>query len=417
MSSQSHAPQDQSAVSLDTDATTTSAPSTATAGPANSDLAADLGLGGVLGPITDMLGDVWDWLWGNDEDQQSTDQQSPDQDGPTCTPPIDATPPALTDVEGVNAADVRATYANNPRAQAALDALTGDANFSSLTPAQQGGIIQRFQEAPNAATTQYLQGLAAYHTSDDPCGTGQATYEDALRADSGTFTSNGTAYTIRDGQLINAEGNVAGDVRTDGTYRMTGATDWSNYYDDHHTAISMTEGTGADQQDLLTLHDADPNSALQDDNVNDTFSGMATQTLRDVRREGMDMRVGNTYRSIAQQDRLYAQGRTAPGGRVTNAPGGSSWHNYGVASDIVFNDANGNQSWPETGDYRQLWTRYGELAEGNGLEWGGRWNNPDRPHVEYHPGYTASNASTLRNTTNRGGLEAAWDQMGIGEQP
>ena len=40
-------------------------------------------------------------------------------------------------------------------------------------------------------------------------------------------------------------------------------------------------------------------------------------------------------RTIAEQNSLYAQGRTAPGNIVTNAQGGSSAHNFGLAVDMV----------------------------------------------------------------------------------
>ncbi|CAJ0596443.1 unnamed protein product [Cylicocyclus nassatus] len=39
-------------------------------------------------------------------------------------------------------------------------------------------------------------------------------------------------------------------------------------------------------------------------------------------------------RTIAEQDALYAQGRTKPGAKVTNARGGSSMHNYAIAIDL-----------------------------------------------------------------------------------
>lgn len=380
-----------------------------------------LAAAGLLSPITDWISDVWGWLWGGDETTEKAPEKQPEtpvNEDPTCQTADGITPPDLTTAEGVNAADVRTSYANNPRAQAALDALTADPNFAGLSAEQQGGLIQRFQEAPNAATTEYLKGLAAYHRSDDPCGAGLAAYEDALKADGGTFTANGTTYTIQNGQLMDADGNVAGDIRTDGTYKLSGDEERRSYYDDIHTRVQMTEGEGKDKKTLLDLHDADPNSELTKDGVNDTFAGMATSTLQDVRREGMDMRIDNAYRSIADQDALYAKGRTAPGNKVTNAKGGQSWHNYGVAADIVFCDSKGNKSWPETGDYAKLWSRYGELAEANGLEWGGSWTSfKDRPHIEYHPGLTASDASTLKDeATGPGGLEAAWDAMGIGEQ-
>ena len=40
-------------------------------------------------------------------------------------------------------------------------------------------------------------------------------------------------------------------------------------------------------------------------------------------------------RTFEDQDKLYAQGRTKPGQIVTNARGGDSLHNYGLAADYV----------------------------------------------------------------------------------
>lgn len=39
-------------------------------------------------------------------------------------------------------------------------------------------------------------------------------------------------------------------------------------------------------------------------------------------------------RTIQEQNDLYALGRTKKGSKVTNAKGGSSFHNYGIAFDI-----------------------------------------------------------------------------------
>ena len=41
------------------------------------------------------------------------------------------------------------------------------------------------------------------------------------------------------------------------------------------------------------------------------------------------------FRTFALQDALYAQGRTTPGAIVTNAKGGQSPHNYGLAVDVT----------------------------------------------------------------------------------
>lgn len=50
---------------------------------------------------------------------------------------------------------------------------------------------------------------------------------------------------------------------------------------------------------------------------------------------GRDWRVVQGRRTIAEQNGLYAKGRTVPGNIVTNAPGGSSAHNFGLAADIA----------------------------------------------------------------------------------
>lgn len=95
----------------------------------------------------------------------------------------------------------------------------------------------------------------------------------------------------------------------------------------------------------------------------------------------------STYRSVEQQDALYAQGRTTPGAIVTNAKGGQSAHNFAIAMDWTHdaddNAANGlQQDWtPE--QYRVL----AEEAVKLGLEAGFNWSGfPDRPHVNLNIG-------------------------------
>ena len=49
---------------------------------------------------------------------------------------------------------------------------------------------------------------------------------------------------------------------------------------------------------------------------------------------GMDALITDGFRTFAEQDALFAQGRTKPGRVVTNAHGGESNHNYGMACDL-----------------------------------------------------------------------------------
>ncbi len=96
--------------------------------------------------------------------------------------------------------------------------------------------------------------------------------------------------------------------------------------------------------------------------------------------QGYTLKVINGTRSYAEQDALYAQGRTKPGSRVTNARGGCSNHNFGLAIDIGLFDA-------QTGKYITHDAPYDALAKAvpppAGIEWGGTWTFNDAPHYQY----------------------------------
>lgn len=326
------------------------------------------------------------------------------------------------------AKDLKAGLTNNPRAVRSLESLTGDSSYQGLSDDKKSELLGQFQKAPNDATTNFLKGLAEYEKakaedkSGDPAKEAErlAKLQDAKTPDAGTFSLSGKNYTIREGKLVDASGKDAGTIDNLGNYQMTGDKQASSYYNNLSARVKLQEGDGKAQKTLLDLHAADPNGLLSGASMNDTFTGKANDTLRAVRREGMDMGAApqGAFRSFEEQNRLYAKGRTAPGKRVTGARGGESWHNYGVAADLAFYNDTGNITWPETGDYARMWTRYGELAKKQGLRWGGDWTGlVDRPHIEYHPGFTDGQAGQLKGAHQRGGLEGAWDQMGIGELP
>lgn len=57
-------------------------------------------------------------------------------------------------------------------------------------------------------------------------------------------------------------------------------------------------------------------------------------------------RLAYTLRTFAEQDTIYAQGRTTKGAIVTFSKGGQSFHNYGLATDVVLiADLDGNGSY------------------------------------------------------------------------
>ena len=109
----------------------------------------------------------------------------------------------------------------------------------------------------------------------------------------------------------------------------------------------------------------------------------ANTLVRGMKAIGMPIVQVGGFRTYQAQENLFAQGRTRGGDIVTDARGGESLHNYGVAVDFAFL-VNGKPSWSETHDWKSL----GQLGKILGFEWGGDWKKPDRPHFEMKLGYS-----------------------------
>lgn len=115
-------------------------------------------------------------------------------------------------------------------------------------------------------------------------------------------------------------------------------------------------------------------------NVHPTLKAKAIELIKRAHAQGINVLITQGFRSIAEQNELYAQGRTKPGKIVTNAKGGYSYHNFGLAFDIVIQNADGSLCW-NTGDKR--WKTVGAIGKSLGLEWGGDWRKfPDYPHFQ-----------------------------------
>ncbi len=106
---------------------------------------------------------------------------------------------------------------------------------------------------------------------------------------------------------------------------------------------------------------------------------IAREFLRQARAAGHRIILTQGRRTIAEQNALYAKGRTAGGSKVTNAKGGESPHNFGLAIDFAFLDAKGKAVWPEKGP----WAEVAAFGKALGLTWGGDFVTfKDRPHLE-----------------------------------
>ena len=115
---------------------------------------------------------------------------------------------------------------------------------------------------------------------------------------------------------------------------------------------------------------------------------MALHMIAECKAVGIDLIVTSTYRDAESQDALYAQGRTTPGRIVTNARAGQSWHNYGLAFDVVPIRA-GKPVWGTTGADLVLWRQVGEIGKACGLEWAGDWKRfREIAHFQFTGGLT-----------------------------
>lgn len=108
------------------------------------------------------------------------------------------------------------------------------------------------------------------------------------------------------------------------------------------------------------------------------------ELIKKCKTRGIDIIISQTLRTKAEQDAIYAQGRTKPGKIVSNVRYPNSMHCWGVAFDVAV-IREGKAIW-DTSAYKPV----GTLGEALGLTWGGRWKNfPDNPHFEM-PEYNTS---------------------------
>ena len=132
---------------------------------------------------------------------------------------------------------------------------------------------------------------------------------------------------------------------------------------------------------------------------------LAEKLVNECSRRGLKIAIGETVRTVQEQDALYAQGRTKPGNKVTNAPGStySSYHQWGTAFDIYRNDGQG--AYNESGDF---FGRVGAIGVALGLEWGGNWRSPvDKPHFQL-PDWGSSTSGIKKVYANPDEFKKTW---------
>jgi hypothetical protein len=132
------------------------------------------------------------------------------------------------------------------------------------------------------------------------------------------------------------------------------------------------------------------------------FSALSSM-LDEALKQGASYWAVSGFRTYGEQMALWQQGRTEPGKRVTNAKGGESAHNFGIAVDLVRDgliDRKGLQPDYAPESYELLRT----LAPKFGLVWGGSWKFRDNPHVQMPNYVTGRDLEPLRYSYELGGL-------------
>lgn len=141
----------------------------------------------------------------------------------------------------------------------------------------------------------------------------------------------------------------------------------------------------------------------------------ARATINEAKARGFIVAIHSGLRTAEDQNKLYSLGRTIvnPDGKsdskplgniITNADAFDSWHNFGLAIDLVFKDSKGNWTWNKTA---REWAELGVVGEMFGMEWGGHWTKfPDFPHFQKRG--QLKNIYEAKDLLIEKGIEAVW---------
>lgn len=122
---------------------------------------------------------------------------------------------------------------------------------------------------------------------------------------------------------------------------------------------------------ILTLHPK----------IREEVKTLVEKCNNEILTSGVKMLVTQGLRTFEEQDKLYNQ---RP--KVTNAKGGQSMHNYGLAFDFCLFQG-GKTIWDTTkdfdGDKQSDWLEVVKVFKDAGYKWGGDFKSiSDKPHFE-----------------------------------
>ncbi|MDR1876291.1 MAG: M15 family metallopeptidase [Flavobacteriaceae bacterium] len=153
---------------------------------------------------------------------------------------------------------------------------------------------------------------------------------------------------------------------------------WGGTLDEkHYTELQSKSHDLGTVQDAFVTGDAVSDKRIQ--SLHPAIRMKATDFIKEANTNssGTLIRIAQGFRTYAEQDALYAKGRTDKSSKiVTKAKGGFSNHNFGLAFDIV-GITDGKL------DYNLDWKSLSTLGKSKGFEWGGDWKKfQDMPHFE-----------------------------------
>jgi peptidoglycan LD-endopeptidase CwlK len=151
--------------------------------------------------------------------------------------------------------------------------------------------------------------------------------------------------------------------------------------------------------------------------VNPALADKVRAAAATLEAAGTYLLVVSGLRTAAEQNALYAQGRTAPGHIVTNAKAGQSMHNYGLAVDVVpyLSGQSGALNWqPSTPQFQAMVA----ALKAQDLIWGGDWVTfKDEDHFQMSNVPTNPSAAMLIDygTGDQTALQAIWTNVDNGK--
>lgn len=155
----------------------------------------------------------------------------------------------------------------------------------------------------------------------------------------------------------------------------------------------------------------DPHSEARLQPLYPRLASTIRQLAMMLEQEGITICVVQGLRTIAEQQSLYEQGRSTPGRIVTNAPGGHSWHNFGLAVDCAIKNLDGSIDWDAS---HPAWHRMESVGVSLGLTSGANWVRiVDAPHFQITGRFPegAPNDEARAIAASESGLAALWAEV------